>query len=114
MPINESADVNAKNNIGETPLAKASLSWSRSAKEIVELLISKGADVNAKDDGGWTPLDLARHNPETADLLCKHGGKTGEAVSVTRKIYNSAVMVTATILFVFIMYGLMDMVFLSK
>jgi hypothetical protein len=38
----------------------------------------------------------------------------GEAVSLTRKIYNSVVMVTATILFVFIMYGLMDMVFLSK
>jgi hypothetical protein len=38
----------------------------------------------------------------------------GEGISVTRKIYNSVVMKTATILFVFIMYGLMDMVFLSK
>ena len=46
--------------------------------ELVELLIAEGTDVNAKDDDGWTPLDLARHNPETADVLRKHGGKTGE------------------------------------
>jgi hypothetical protein len=55
-------------------------------KEIVELLIAEGADVNAKvevgDYKGQTPLDLAttfRHRrTETADLLRKHGGKTGE------------------------------------
>ena len=87
MPINGSADVNARNNIGETPLAKAALSGSRSAKEIVELLISKGADVNVKVVSsptartalleGSTPLEAAK-NKETADLLRKHGGKTGE------------------------------------
>ena len=49
-------------------------------KEVVELLIAKGADVNAKGDGGTTPLDRAIINDETenADLLRKHGGKTGE------------------------------------
>ena len=42
------------------------------------------ADVNAMDGGGKTPLDEATHpdNPnasaEIADLLRKHGGKTGE------------------------------------
>ena len=56
--------------------------------EIAELLIAKGADVNAKIKlgglKGQTPLDIATHpdNPnasaETADLLRKHGGKTGE------------------------------------
>ena len=49
-------------------------------KEVVELLIAKGADVNAKSDAGWTPLDWAEEtgfNKETADLLRKHGGKTG-------------------------------------
>ena len=47
---------------------------------VVELLISKGANVNAKDEYGKTPLDKAvgiRHT-ETANLLRKHGGKTGE------------------------------------
>jgi hypothetical protein len=57
--------------------------------------LAAGADVNAKNKYGQTPLDLADalaraalfpHNPfvhrrkrtETADLLRKHGGKTGE------------------------------------
>ena len=47
--------------------------------------INESADVNAKDDGGWTPLDLARHNPETADLLRKHGGKTGKELKAVAK-----------------------------
>jgi len=34
--------------------------------------------VNAKDNDGETPLDWAKHFPETADLLRKHGGKTSE------------------------------------
>ena len=48
--------------------------------EVVELLISNGADVNAKDRLGRTPLDTVIRNnrSEIADLLRKHGGKTGE------------------------------------
>jgi len=37
--------------------------------------------VNAKDEfGKTTPLDwaISRKHPEIADLLRKHGGKTGE------------------------------------
>jgi ankyrin repeat protein len=49
-------------------------------KEVSELLIEKGADLNAKDEDGQTPLDGAIQfkNTKTADLLRKHGGKTGE------------------------------------
>jgi ankyrin repeat protein len=49
-------------------------------KEIAELLIAKGADVNAKNKFDSTPLDWAIRgkHAETADLLRKHGGKTGE------------------------------------
>ena len=56
-------------------------------KEVVELLIAKGADVNAKGDGGTTPLDRAIINdePEIADLLRKHGGKTGEELKAEGK-----------------------------
>ena len=71
-------DVNAKRKgSGWTALHFAAL---EDHKEIVELLITKGADVNAKADKGFTPLDVAiqRKHPETADLLRKHGGKTGE------------------------------------
>ena len=51
--------------------------------EIAELLISKGADVNAETDIGITPLDLA--HGEIADLLRKHGGKTGEELKAAGK-----------------------------
>ena len=60
-----------------TPLHMAALNGH---KEIVELLIAKGADVNAKAEDGETPLDATiefRH-PQIADLLRKHGGRTGE------------------------------------
>ena len=55
------------------------------------LLIANGADVNAKDEDGLTPLDIATHpeNPndtaETADLLRKHGGMTGEKLKAKGK-----------------------------
>ena len=46
----------------------------------IELLFLKGANVNTETDSGATPLDIANtwgHEP-AADLLRKHGGKTGE------------------------------------
>jgi ankyrin repeat protein len=75
--IADGADVNAKNEYGNTPLHPAAIEGH---KEVVELLIAAGADVNAKIDHGDTPLDLAiiLKQPETADLLRKHGGKTAE------------------------------------
>jgi len=79
--IAKGADVNAKGIYGTTPLHNAA------TKEIVELLIAAGADVNAKDERGKTPLDLAIQvkNPKTADLLRKHGGKTGEELKAEGK-----------------------------
>ena len=71
--ITKGADVNAKNGDESTPLHQAA---SEGYKDIVELLIAKGADVNAKGNIGVTPLDIA--DGETADLLRKHGAKTGE------------------------------------
>ncbi len=70
-------DVNAKSDEGWTALHEAAF---EGRKEIVELLISNGAHVNAKGESGRTPLDLAtqsKRNLETANLLRKHGGKTG-------------------------------------
>ena len=75
--VSEGADVNTKNINGWTPLHYAAVV---DHKEIVGFLITKGADVNAKTDAGETPLDNAikYKRTETADLLRKHGGKTGE------------------------------------
>ena len=80
--------MNAKDKIGGTPLHLAAYSG---LKEIVELLIANGANMNAKIDAGkWkgqTSLSLAIQNNQTeiADLLRKHGGKTGEELKVEGK-----------------------------
>ena len=46
----------------------------------VQAQLDAGADVNAIDGDGWSVLDMATRlgHPEIADLLRKHGGKTGE------------------------------------
>ena len=82
------ADVNAKNLSEWTPLHNAAQDGH---KEIAELLIAKGANVNAIIQSGsfegMTPLDTAINwkRPETANLLRKHGGKTGEELKAEGK-----------------------------
>jgi cytohesin len=88
--IAEGANVNAKSNDGETPLHYVAFVGQKEIpKEIAELLIAKGADVNAKTRSGNTPLDVAIRDDvaeiETADLLRKHGGKTGEELEAEGK-----------------------------
>jgi ankyrin repeat protein len=53
---------------------------------VVALLVDHGSKINAISDRGLTPLDLAIMTgvPETADLLRKHGGKTGEELKAER------------------------------
>jgi len=92
--LDAGGDVNMTDIARRTPLH-----WAvrEGHKEIAELLISEGADVNAKDDIFGTPLDsanalikfqnafspaLSRSLNEIADLLRKHGGKTGEELKV--------------------------------
>jgi hypothetical protein len=91
-------DVNAKGVAGWTALQRAA--WYYRI-EIVELLIANGADVNAKveadDYKGQTPLDLAEEvdeddspedkavKKEIANLLRKHGGKTGDELKAEGK-----------------------------
>ena len=83
--LDTGTDVNAKGELGETPLH---FSAQNGHKEIVEMLIAKDADVNAKEENGETPLDEAikrKRHPELADLLRKHGGKTGEELKAEGK-----------------------------
>ena len=81
--IANSAEVNAKDDDERTPLHFVAVGGH---KEIAELLINNDADMNAKSYGE-TPLDWAifRKHPETADLLRKHGGKTGEELKAEGK-----------------------------
>jgi ankyrin repeat protein len=78
--IDNGADVNSKDGDEGTPLHMAA---ANGHKGIAELLIVKGADVNAKIVDGGTPLDYAE--AEIADLLRKHGGKTGEELKAEGK-----------------------------
>jgi cytohesin len=83
--IAKGAEVNAQGQYMGTPLHNAA---NKGHKKIVELLIAKGADVNAKDNRlRKTPLDVVimRKHAEIADLLRKHGGKTGEELKAERK-----------------------------
>ena len=80
--ISKGADVNAKYRLGWTPLHRAA---EMGHTEVAELFIAKGADMNAKMEDGDTPLDLAKGHPEIADLLRKHGGKTGAELKAEGK-----------------------------
>ena len=112
--ITKGADVNAKGRyfvgtpqdvaIEEDYTEVADLLRKHGGKTAVELSIHKaaekgnieaikkhlaaGADVNAKDEkNGKTPLDVAilLNEIATADLLRKHGGKTGEELKAEGK-----------------------------
>ena len=74
-------NVNERDDYGWTPLHPAAVFGH---KEIAELLIAKGANVNAKANDGRTPLDWSA-NGEIADLLRKHGGKSGEELKAEGK-----------------------------
>jgi len=109
--LSKGADVNAKTATGDTPLDQA-IGFKHT--EIVDLLrkhggkhltfhnavlggdvetvkefLAAGTDVNAMTDAGHTPLDLANpfrlKSTELADLLRKHGGKTGEELKAKGK-----------------------------
>ena len=77
--------VNTKGDSRWTPLHRAA---AHGQKEVAGLLLAKGADVNALVPSlekmlparQITPLDVAlrRKHKTVAELLCRHGGKTGD------------------------------------
>jgi ankyrin repeat protein len=72
--LDEGADVNARENFGNTALAEATY-YGHIA--VIKELLARGADINAIGEGG-TALDIAvnRNNSAVADLLRHHGGRS--------------------------------------
>ena len=101
--IENGADVNAKDNSGNTPLHAASyikyVDFS-----LYELLIQHGADVNAKNNSGDTPLHLVLrkstdHNKSIDRFLIEHGAdfniknNNGETpLDIAIKSYNQEII----------------------
>ena len=63
------ANVNAKNECGETLLHKTAISNEDAG--VARFLVSQGADVNAKDDNGRTPLHVVRCHAVAEFLVSK-------------------------------------------
>ena len=72
--LTKGADVNARSEIGWTPLHRAAANNQNS--EVIEVLLRAGADVNARDKNGRTPLHGAaegNQNPEVIEVLVRAG-----------------------------------------
>ena len=85
--IADGADVNIKVSGNDTRV----LHWAAlySHEEIIELLLENGANINAQTTDGATPLDYVPQSKfmasKSAELLRKHGGKTGEELKAEGK-----------------------------
>ena len=95
------ANVNARNEHGQTPLLVCTMTDQSDKRDayitVVDMLIEAGADCNAQDDGGYTPL----HEPalvgdiEVCRLLIAHGAnarlcnKHGQSALDLLKLQNA-------------------------
>ncbi len=68
--INNGADINVRDDNGNTPLIYAAETHNT---KVIELLIQKNADINAVNNDGSTALMLAVNNLETVKLLAEKG-----------------------------------------
>lgn len=70
--LDRGADIEARNNDGDTPLLRA---CTTNHTKIVELLLNSGADIENRNDEGYTPLLLSSYYglEEIVELLLDHG-----------------------------------------
>ena len=71
--IQNGFNLEAKNNLGETPLFD--LCHSGGNLEMVKILLQNGANINAKNNAGWSPVHFAAYfgNLEIVNILLQNG-----------------------------------------
>jgi ankyrin repeat protein len=76
--LDQGADVNARDNSGNTALGEATY---YAQIPVIKELIARGANINALTNGG-TPLDIALNKNDNAvvDLLKHYGGRPANGV----------------------------------
>jgi ankyrin repeat protein len=75
------ADVNAKNNDGETPLIEASYNGH---VHVVNELLGDGADIEVKDFNGWAPLHFACSNGQLTVVVELLGPNDSNGATTSR------------------------------
>ena len=86
--LKDGADLNARNNIGDTPLMAAAL---YADADVLELLLKAGADVNATNKAGATALLRAATFEDKVRLLVAKGAD----VKARSSMGNSAMILAA-------------------
>jgi ankyrin repeat protein len=83
------ADINAKDDLGWTPLV-----WAlRRTPEVITILLNAGADINSQDKLGQTPLiNAARtsQNPEVVTILLRAGADAKAKDNAGKTAFNYA------------------------
>ena len=74
-------EVNEVNDVGSTPSHFAA---QRGDEKILEFLFKNGANLNVRNKYSHTPLDMS-FNQASANLIRRHGGKTGEELKAEGK-----------------------------
>ena len=72
--LDRGADVNARGDLGYTPLHQAAY-WNEDPA-VIELLLDHGADINAVSDFGYTAINRAAAGvavPAVVELLLERG-----------------------------------------
>lgn len=77
--LDQGADVNARNELGDTALMQAAVNAN---KEMVELLLRRGADVRARGVYDVTALLRALHDPNKVQLLLHNGARIDDRAMV--------------------------------
>jgi ankyrin repeat protein len=77
--LDQGADVNARNEMGDTVLMQAALNAD---KEMMQLLLRRGANVRTRGVYDVTPLLRALHDPNKVQLLLHHGARIDDRAMV--------------------------------